>query len=1119
MNEQYSRLLANLDEFINRYYFDRLIRGVLFFLSLILTSFLLLVLLEHFFYFSEKIRLVFLLSFVLISSFAAIYWIIVPVFKRYRVIPAMSHKDAALLIGSLFDEIKDKIFNTIQLFESANFVSSDQISLLNASVEQRVRTFGIIRFKNSIRLRLNKKYLKYALPPLAIIISLALGFPTIVTAPAQRIIFYDSTFIPPAPFKFVLLNSDLSVIEKENFKVSLKLVGKTVPSDVLLLVNGSEYLMNKESSVRFFHQIENITEDIEFQFFADGFYSEKYYLNLVLVPKILNIDVETQYPSYIQKTNEIFNRVSELTVPEGTNLIFKLKSKNTDTVYVVSGLDFFTLPSPFRLKLNRIKSSTELQFIPHGFETISDTILFPIRIIKDEFPEVRVTEFTDSVFENRKFFKGFIKDDYGFSSLKFEVNFKTLSDKDTTIFSSMEISNYTSGQDFYHFFDFSDVQAKDNSVISYSFVVADNDAVNGPKISRSAIFSKYQKSNEELLQDAQNREKLLTDAMQNQVEKAAELFKQVEQLQQKIRGKKELEWEDKNQLSNLLDKFNELQKNIEKSTEQFNQNSEKVKNELKQTEELQKKQEELAKLLEEVLTPEMKLMLEEMKKMVENNTKKEDIEKGLEQMKFDSEYLKEQLERELEMMKQLKFDNLLQQNIDKLNELEKEQKKLLDSEKMSKDEELEKQEAIGEEFKKLQNNMDSLRKANNDLKEPNKLPNTEKQEAEIEQNLNESEQSLKQGKQKEGAKNQQNAMESMQKLSEQLENAQESMQQDSEGEDIENLKNILHNLLEISFNQENLINKVRFTSNRDPKFPSFIEEQKRIMDDIMMVEDSLKKIALRNPSIDPVVSRELKAIAQHSEASFLALKELNTIGPTSRNSINQSTSNQQFIMTSVNNLALMLSEALNQMQQQQMQSKSGKGSCKNPKPGSGGQAKIKSMREMQQALQKQMEQMKKGMEQQGKGPKDKGSQSGKGGEKLSEEMARMAAQQEALRKMLQEYRERVAKEGKLKEAGSLGEAARQMEQIETELVNKMITAESLKRQKEIITRLLESERADREREMDEKRKSVEGKNPEDSNKNLILKYKEFYKEDTDMIKTVPPNLKTFYKRLVNSYLD
>jgi len=471
------------------------------------------------------------------------------------------------------------------------------------------------------------------------------------------------------------------------------------------------------------------------------------------------------------------------------------------------------------------------------------------------------------------------------------------------------------------------------------------------------------------------------------------------------------------------------------------------------------------------------------------------------------------------MMKQLKFDNLLQQNIDKLNELSEEQQKLLDSEKLGNEEELKKQEEIGEEFDKLQDYMDSLRKANQDLKEPNKLPDTKAKEKEIENQLNESEEALKEGKQKAGSKSQQKALDEMQKLSEELENAQESMQQEAEGEDIENLKNILHNLLEISFNQENLINKIRYTSNRDPKFPGFIEEQKRIMDDIQMVEDSLKKIALRNPSIDPTVSRELKSIAQHSEASFLALKELNTIGPTSQNSIKQSTANQQFIMTSVNNLALMLSEALNQMQQQQMQSKSGKGSCKNPKPGSGGQAKIKSMREMQQALQKQMEQMKKGMDQQGKGQKDKGSQSGSGGEKLSEEMARMAAQQEALRKMLQEYREQMAKEGKLKEASSLGEAARQMEQIETDLVNKMITAESLKRQKEIITRLLESERANREREMDEKRQSEVGKNPDNSNKNLILKYKEFYKEDTDMIKTVPPNLRPFYKRLVNSYLE
>ena len=50
-----------------------------------------------------------------------------------------------------------------------------------------------------------------------------------------------------------------------------------------------------------------------------------------------------------------------------------------------------------------------------------------------------------------------------------------------------------------------------------------------------------------------------------------------------------------------------------------------------------------------------------------------------------------------------------------------------------------------------------------------------------------------------------------------------------------------------------------------------------------------------------------------------------------------------------------------------------------------------------------------------------------------------------------------------------------MEKTETDLVNKRISQETLNRQEEILTRLLEAEKAEREREQDEKRQSTESK--------------------------------------------
>ena len=99
-----------------------------------------------------------------------------------------------------------------------------------------------------------------------------------------------------------------------------------------------------------------------------------------------------------------------------------------------------------------------------------------------------------------------------------------------------------------------------------------------------------------------------------------------------------------------------------------------------------------------------------------------------------------------------------------------------------------------------------------------------------------------------------------------------------------------------------------------------------------------------------------------------------------------------------------------------------------------------------------------------------GGKTSKEGQAISEQFSRLAAEQEALRKIMQQYGEEMKKEG-VGNDGNISEMMKKMEQTETELVNKMINNETLKRQQEILTRLLESEKAEKERELDEKRES------------------------------------------------
>jgi hypothetical protein len=85
------------------------------------------------------------------------------------------------------------------------------------------------------------------------------------------------------------------------------------------------------------------------------------------------------------------------------------------------------------------------------------------------------------------------------------------------------------------------------------------------------------------------------------------------------------------------------------------------------------------------------------------------------------------------------------------------------------------------------------------------------------------------------------------------------------------------------------------------------------------------------------------------------------------------------------------------------------------------------------------------------------------------------------------------------------------------LVNKKFTDQLIKRQQEILTRLLESEKSMRERDLDEERK---GESAKDYNKEMpaaVEEYLRLKEKEVELLKTVPPKLYPYYKKEVREY--
>ena len=168
---------------------------------------------------------------------------------------------------------------------------------------------------------------------------------------------------------------------------------------------------------------------------------------------------------------------------------------------------------------------------------------------------------------------------------------------------------------------------------------------------------------------------------------------------------------------------------------------------------------------------------------------------------------------------------------------------------------------------------------------------------------------------------------------------------------------------------------------------------------------------------------------------------------------------------------------------------------------------------MQEQLNNNMQKAREEMQKQGQ---QKSGQQGKSGREMSEQLTKMAREQQMIRQAMQEINKMENKDGK-GSLGNLDKLMKEMEQTETDLVNKRIQQETLNRQQEILSKLLDAEKADREREEEQKRESKEGITPPNTNSIIFQQFQKIKQKEIDLLKTMAPSLNSYYKIKVGDY--
>lgn len=1124
-------IYQKLEHFIKKFYTNELLRGTIFFVGLGLLYFIFTLFVEYFLWLKPTARTILFLAFLIVELFLLFRFIAFPLFKLFKLQKGIDYKEASTIIGNHFNEVGDKLTNFLQLSQDPN-----TSELLLASIDQKAATLQPVPFSNAINYAKNKKYLPLAIIPiLFFLFFLISGKGTILSQSLNRVVHFKQQFLPPAPFEFILVNSNLQTEQNQDFLVKVKTVGSVVPENALIYLGDESYYMEVIKPGEFQFVIPKPTAAVSFHIESNTVTSREYDLQVVTVPSIANFEMILQYPNYINKKSEIVQGTGNAIIPEGTSVTWRMKTIATQQVDWLNASNHYAFHQQdnYFVLSKSILQNTDYQIVTsnskvHNYEKLN----YQLSVIKDQFPTITVGNAPDSLKVNKNYVLGQVSDDYGLSKL-----IVVYYPKDTpTVAKKAVIAVKKDVYDQFVFSFPSNLAVEEGVSYEYYFEIYDNDAPHHFKSSKSAVFSNRiataSEKEDALLQQQNDNINSLTKSLKAQDKQLSEMDK----LQKMGKEKDNLEYKDQQKVTDFIErqkKQDELMKTFsEKMKENLDQFKSDKKDEKKELLEdrLEKTQKELEKNKE---------LLDELKKLNDKISKEELFEK-MEKFEQQSKNQTKSLEQLVELTKRYYVEKKAEQLANKLNKLAEKQEQLADK---NEENNAEKQDDINKDFDQLQKELDDLDKDNKELKSPMDLPKTEDKEKSIDEDLKNAKDQL-QKQQKDKAKpKQKSAAKKMKQMSQDMQEQMASGEQEQMEEDVAMMRQILDNLLAFSFSQEDVMKQFKSLRRGAPSFTKNLKVQQDLKQQFKHVDDSLFAMSLRNPKIAENITKEIGNVQYNVDKAIETLVEAN---------IPKGNSHQQYATTSANKLADMLSDLLNSMQMEMQMQGSGQGK---PKPGKGQGAgmQLPDIIKKQESLAEKMKKGAKKGDKPGNKPGDKpgeGQQGQKGekpgdgqqgssgskGQKGSNGTPGKGDQKEGqngqegqdgegdakaimeIYKEQQQLRESLENELRKQGMGGSGQSALdQMKQLEKQLLNKGFNNDNLQRVLNLKYELLKLQKAMQQQGEDKKRQSETNKKEFSNTANALPSKLQEYLNSIEILNRQSLPLRANFNQKVQEY--
>ncbi|MCD6418777.1 hypothetical protein J7M00_08355 [bacterium] len=898
---------------------------------------------------------------------------------------------------------------------------------------------------------------------LLVVIGSVFAMPEKFTGGAVKMMMPFTEFVKPTDTMLIVkLPNNSKAVKFEDYTITIRASGK-IPDRVWIYrklgkqgYSPFEAQPDPTNPAVFRYTFRKLVDDVEFFVVGGDFRSRNLKISVLDLPRIIDVSLEYRFPAYTRLASQRIERNDgNIDVIYGTKVLVEaLASKKivrgeirlSDSTVIPMECDGRNATGIIDARKN---GSYTIQIWDEEGNSDPQPPRYSIRIQQDEAPVVQITLPGKDVDMNESMklpIQIYGEDDFGFS--KFLLKFYIPTQDSTVHTFKLPFSLYGKKQVVVDFiWKLDPLGLIPNDIVKYWVEGYDNDNLCGPKMGKSKVYAVRFPSIDEIIEEVTGEQEQQTNAVDEALKQQKELAEKMEEMARQVQNKKEeLSYEQREEAQRLLERQQQLARQLQETAEKMKKTIERIEQNKLVAQQIVEKMWQIQQILEDILPEELK---DAMKKMQEalKNMDPDLLRQAMKQFKTSQQELLKKLDRTLELLKRIQTE----MKLDELKNMAKRLKELQDkiNEGLKSGEDMEKLQRMESEAK---NQLGKMEKQAKELAEQMKqfedMPSEEMEKLaqELEkQNLPEEAQNainqMKSGNRKGARKSGQKISSQLEKMAQQMEGLQQQMNSALKQELTMDIQRTVRELLYISQELEDLQSAADVRRERD-EIIALAEKQEELRTVLRQSLARVGEMSGKTFLLPPAIASKLaQADANMSGAAY----EL------SQGHRRSATIKQSDALGGINSAAEMLLRTMNSM----CQSSSSSGMEKLMQM-------MKSMCNKQGQINEQTIPMM-------------GACNNPGG-MTPEQMAaasRLAAEQEALRKTIDEMRKEFEQHSNL--LGKMEGIAEDMKKVEQDLRNFNVNERTLKRQDRILSRMLDAQKSLHKREFTEKRRSRTGK--------------------------------------------